>query len=545
MRSYVSVIVAVLVLLGAGTVASQYGDGKSSGGAKDLMLLNEVLGVVSEYYVDEIPPEDLILEATHGLVESLDPHSQLLDQSNHNRLMEQTRGEFGGIGIEISIRDDTLTVLAPIAGTPASRVGLQSGDRIVRIEDEPTQGMSLEDAVQRLKGKPGTTVNIWIHRLGVDEDIHFAIVRAIIKIESVQGKYMLTPEIGYVRLSVFSDKSSEELYQAITELKALGMKRLIFDLRDNPGGLLTRAVDISDMFLDKGQVIVSTRGRIRTANKVFYAEQPALWGEGPVIALISGGSASASEIVAGALQDHDKAVLMGQTTYGKGSVQTLIDLREDYALKLTTAKYYTPSGRCIHSDENAGEAHRALLTAEDTTQTFSTDSGRRVRGGGGITPDLVLQPDTLRSVEKKIFQQLGQFRNLMFRYAVEYRSDNAAACGDSIESMSYLPNFRDRLIKITPEMVGRVRQLMREHDFDLTDQEFAQADELIRQWIYYYIADGCYDRNTAQRVLSEFDEQLLKALEVMKSVPDEKNFVHYVLDGRTLPDTLHLSGLSR
>jgi carboxyl-terminal processing protease len=201
-----------------------------------------------------------------------------------------TSGKFGGIGIEISIRDDTLTVLSPIPGTPASRVGLQAGDRIVRIEDEPTYGMKLEEAVKRLKGKPGTLVNVWVHRMGMEEDILFPIVRAIIKIESVQEKYMLTPEIGYVRLGVFSDKSGEELVGALAELKERGMKKLIFDLRDNPGGLLSRAVDVADIFLDEGQVIVSTRGRLRTANKVYRAQNPPIWGDGPVITMISGGS---------------------------------------------------------------------------------------------------------------------------------------------------------------------------------------------------------------------------------------------------------------
>ncbi|OGF98609.1 MAG: hypothetical protein A3F83_14790 [Candidatus Glassbacteria bacterium RIFCSPLOWO2_12_FULL_58_11] len=542
-RYYISLIV-LLLFAGTRNLGSQYSANRA-GGTQEWLLFEEVLRVVSDNYVDPIPPEDLVLGAVEGLVESLDLHSQLLDQRRHSRLMEQTKGEFGGIGIEISIREDTLTVLSPIPGTPAQRVGLQSGDRIVRIEDEPTFGMKLEDAVKRLKGPPGTLVNIWIRRMGVDSDIHFPIVRAIIKIESIQGKFMLSPDIGYVRLGVFSDKSAEELIEAMNDLKAHGMQKLIFDLRDNPGGLLSRAVDVADIFLDPGQVIVSTRGRIHNANEVYKATRPALWGKGPVITLISGGSASASEIVAGALQDHDKSVILGTTSYGKGSVQTIIDLRDSYALKLTTAKYYTPSGRCIHSDSRAGDEHHSLLVPEDTLQAFNTDSGRTVHGGGGITPDLVLRPEQPNGAERKIYRQVGKFRSMMFRYAVQFKTDHPQLGADSIDSEAYVRNFEDKLVKITPAMVADVRKLMKENEFDLTEEDYKEAEPLLRQWMYYYIADACFDRNTAQRVLTDYDKQLLKAVELIETAPSAGNFVETLLAGRILPDTLDQTGLAR
>lgn len=546
MRNHLKILVAMFLLFGVSTLGSQNTE-KRSGGTRNLLLFNDVLKIISDYYVDSIPPEDLVMGATEGLVESLDIHSQLLDQRLHRRLMEQTRGQFGGIGIEISIRDDTLTVLAPIPGTPAHRIGLQSGDRIVRIEDEHTQGMSLEEAVSKLKGEPGTLVNIWIHRLGVDNDIHFPIVRAIIKIESVQGKFMLTPEIGYVRLGVFSDNSSEELVNAIKDLKARGMKKLIFDLRDNPGGLLSRAVDVADIFLEPGQVIVSTRGRLKNSNQVFSAEKPPVWGYGPIICLISHGSASASEIVSGALQDHDKAVIMGITSYGKGSVQTVIDLKiSNYALKLTTAKYYTPSGRCIHSDDRSKDDHHALLSTEDTLQTFATDAGRIVHGGGGITPDLILRRDTLATpAERKIRKQAGNFRNLMFRLAVEFKKENPSVGADSIDSVEYTENFKNRVVELTPEIINEARKMMLDKGFELTEEEFEEANPLLSQWIYYHIADACYDRNTAQRVWTGYDKQLQKAIELIEQAPLASNFVEIILAGRTLPDTLDLVGMTR
>ncbi len=539
------ILVIMFLLFGVSTIGSQNTDNRS-GGTRNLLLFNDVLKIISDYYVDFVPPEDLLMGAIEGLIESLDIHSQMLDQRHHRRLMEQTRGQFGGIGIEISIRDDTLTVLAPIPGTPAHRIGLQSGDRIVRIEDEHTQGMSLEEAVSRLKGEPGTLVNIWISRLGVDEDIYFPIVRAIIKIESIQGEFMLTPEIGCVRLGVFSDKSSEELVGAIENLKARGMKKLIFDLRDNPGGLLSRAVDVADIFLEPGQVIVSTRGRLKNSNQVFSAEKPPVWGDGPIICLISRGSASASEIVSGALQDHDKAVIMGITSYGKGSVQTVIDLKNsNYALKLTTAKYYTPSGRCIHSDDQGGDGHHTLLSAEDTLQSFTTDAGRIVHGGGGITPDLILRKEKWNDSEMKIIKQAGNFRNLMFRFAVKFKKENPAVGADSVDSVEYIENFKDRVVELTPEIINKARKMMLDKGFELTEEEFEEVDPLLRQWIYYYIADACYDRNTAQRILTGYDKQLQKAIELIEQAPLASNFVETILAGRTLPDTLDLAGMTR
>ncbi len=534
----------LLVFTISGTAGSQFSDGGSAG-TKNYQMLQEVIDVLSEQYVDELPPEDLIMGAVEGLVQSLDPHSQLLDKSRHSRLMEQTRGEFGGIGIEISMRDDSLTVLSPIPGTPAQRVGLQSGDRIVKVEHEWTDGMSLEDAVKRLKGKPGTIVNIWIGRIGVDEHIHFEITRAIIRIESLQGKFMLAPDIGYIRLGVFSDKSGHEMAESIVELQKLGMKKLIFDLRDNPGGLLSRAVDVADIFLDPGEVIVSTRGRISSSNQVFKARRSPLWNGGAVVTMISGGSASASEIVSGALQDHDKAVIMGTNSYGKGSVQTIIDLRDSYALKLTTAKYYTPSGRCIHSDRRAGDYHQALLTAEDTAQVYFTDSGRKVRGGGGITPDLVTPPDSLSEAERKIFRQAGKFRNLLFRYAVQYKADHPDYVNESLDGVVYSENFRDKVVKLTDEVMVDVRQKMLDEGFELSEQEFDETDNLLRQWVYYYLADAGYDHNTAQRISAGYDKQLQQALALLRAAPAKGNFVETVLAGRTLPDTLDALTLSR
>jgi carboxyl-terminal processing protease len=302
---------------------------------------------------------------------------------------------------------------------------------------------------------------------------------------------------------------------------------------------------VADIFLDPGEVIVSTRGRINNSNQTFKAHRPPLWDGGAVVTLISGGSASASEIVSGALQDHDKAVIMGTSSYGKGSVQTIIDLRDHYALKLTTAKYYTPSGRCIHSDRRAGEDHHALLSAEDTSHVFYTDSGRKVRGGGGITPDLVTRPDSLSEAERKIFRQAGKFRNILFRYAVQYKSEHPDFVDQTLNSVVYSEDFSSKVVELKDEMVSEVRQTMLDEGFELDDEEFAQTDDLLRHWIYYYIADAAYDRNTAQRVSSSYDSQLQQALELIEGASADEDFVETVLAGRTLPDTLEVRMLAR
>ena len=236
---------------------------------------------------------------------------------------------------------------------------------------------------------------------------------------------------------------------------------------------------------------------------------------------------------------------MGTGSYGKGSVQTIIDLRDSYALKLTTAKYYTPSGRCIHSDRRAGEGHQMLLAVEDTAQVFFTDSGRKVRGGGGITPDLVTPPDSMSEAERKIFRQTGKFRNILFRYAVQYKSENPDYVDESLNSVAYSDNFRDKVVRLTDGMMDGVRKKMLEEGFEFTEQEFAATDKLLRQWMYYYIADAGYDHNTAQRISAGFDKQLQHALALIQTAPAEGDFVETVLAGRTLPDTLDTVTLSR
>lgn len=313
---------------------------------KNIEVFIEVLRQIEENYVEAQKPQDLIYGGIKGMVRSLDPHSSFMTKDEYNELMLETKGSFTGIGIEITIKDSILTVVSPIEGTPAYRIGLKSGDMIIKIEEASTKDMSMMDAVKKIRGPKGTKVNLTIAREGETKPLEFSITRDVIPLKSVRF-YLLTPDIGYVRISTFQSKTTNDLISAMGELeKDRKLKGLVLDLRNNPGGLLRQAEEVSDLFLDSG-VIVSTKGRISSQDRKTIATKGDKPRDYPIIVLVNGGSASASEIVAGALQDNNRALVLGTQTFGKGSVQTILPLSDGTALRLTTARYYTPSGTSI------------------------------------------------------------------------------------------------------------------------------------------------------------------------------------------------------
>jgi carboxyl-terminal processing protease len=317
---------------------------------KNMEILTEVIRLIEKNYVEPEDPQKLIQGAIRGMVQSLDPHSSYLTKEEHQELLSETKGTFSGVGIEISVKDNALMVISPIEGTPAYKAGILAGDRIIRIDGKLTADMTLPEAVKAIRGEKGTKVNLTIMREGADKPLEFSLVRDVIPIKSVRT-YLLTPSIGYARISTFQANTAEDLN---TELEGLEKGRkldgLILDLRNNPGGLLSEAIDVSDLFLDSG-VIVTTKGRNSSQDLKATAHK----GKGkierryPMIVLVNGGSASASEIVAGALQDNKRAIILGTRTFGKGSVQTILPLSDGSGLRLTTAMYYTPSGRSIQA----------------------------------------------------------------------------------------------------------------------------------------------------------------------------------------------------
>ncbi len=342
------------IFLGTGSIAGAQEDeaaGKKSATItyEKLKVFSEILSLVESNYVESVGSDDLIEGAIKGMVKALDPHSSYLPPKSYKNMLVDTSGKFGGLGIEISIRKGLLTVVSPIEDTPAFNAGIKAGDKIIKIEDESTLDMTLTDAVSRLRGETGDPVTITIFRESLDAPKAYTIVRAIIKVRSVVSK-IYRDEIGYVKIRSFSKNTSKDLDAALAEFEVKGVTKLVLDVRNNPGGLLNQAVEVSDRFLKKENLIVYTKGRTDEQNMRFTTHDKVKRVTYPMIILVNGGSASASEIVAGALQDLGRAVILGTTTFGKGSVQTIIPLTDGSALRLTTARYYTPSGRVIQEN---------------------------------------------------------------------------------------------------------------------------------------------------------------------------------------------------
>lgn len=433
-----AVTVAVISIATSGWLLQMGGAGQQEVLAS-ARLFEQVHRLVSERYVEDVSPSDLYRMAVDGMLYELgDPHSVYIDSAQIRNLELTTTGNYGGLGIRIKQVGDWITVMSVLPNTPAQRRGLQTGDRIIEVEGESARAWADTDMVSRLRGPEGEPVTITVARVGYPDPIEFEIVRAIVHVEAITS-FMVDPEIGYVRLVSFSKQAMSEVAGAADELLAQGARSLVLDLRSNPGGLLDEGVSVSDLFLPRDAEVVETRSRLEDQNYTFVARNDEAYPGLPVVVLVDGNSASASEIVAGALQDHDRALVVGTRTFGKGSVQTLYPLPGNNHLKLTTAGWYTPSGRSIDMKRN----HDGTLThaggvtdgislnvAADTAgrELAYTDSGRPVYGGGGITPDFIVLPDTLSALEREFGVLLARnnvsLYDMAFRFAVDYSAAN-------------------------------------------------------------------------------------------------------------------------
>ena len=351
-RKLVLLIAAVSVILALGgwpTLKAKTNTPENQDAYQYLKLFSDVISIVQDNYVEKTDQKKLMYGAITGMLRELDPHSSFLKPEDYKELQIETKGKFGGLGIEITIRDSILTVVSPLEDTPADKAGIQANDQIMKIDDLPTQDMSLMDAVQKMRGPKGSKVKLTILRKGQQKPLEFELVRDIITIQSVKSS-SLEPGFGYVRISSFQSGTAHDLRKALNQLESenQGLQGLVVDLRNDPGGLLDQAVEVSDEFLDEG-LIVYTGGRLENQKMRFEAHKKAKPNTYPVVVLVNSGSASASEIVAGALQDNKRAIIMGEQTFGKGSVQTVIPLNDGSALRLTTSLYYTPSGKSIQA----------------------------------------------------------------------------------------------------------------------------------------------------------------------------------------------------
>jgi len=408
------IIIALFVLLSGATAGALFGERSIPEEEKELMVrASRVVNLLLEWLPTEEDPADIVYDGISGMLEVLDPHSNYLDPRTFHKMRSRQEGSFFGVGIIISRRDGKITVIAPMAGTPAAAVGLRAGDVISAVGGESTEDLSLDDVVDLVRGPEGTTVQLTIARPGLRDEFTVEITRTRIPQTTVRYAFMARPEVGYIRLSEFSQSSEREVRDAIDRLEAEGMRYLILDLRNNPGGSLDAAIGVSDAFLAKDNLIVTTRGRTPSSHSTLTApgrEEPF---EGPVVILVNEGSASASEIVAGAVQDHDRGLVLGEVTWGKGLVQTVFSVR-DTGLALTTARYYTPSGRSIQRDYGSYIDYIMHRNGANGDDIFETAAGRTVLGGGGITPDVNLESRTLSENLARLYG-----RSAFFRFAIE------------------------------------------------------------------------------------------------------------------------------
>jgi len=465
-----------------------------------LILFNEVLTLVREDYVEKVDFEKLIEGSIRGMLDTLDPHTTYLSKKQHDDLMVSTQGSFGGLGIEIDVRNEWLTVIAPIEGTPAHRMGIRGGDQIIAIEGVSTRGITITDAVSKLRGPKGTQVTITLRRTGEEEPHDYTIERDIIEIKSVPFATMIDGEIGYVRIAQFSQNTAKELREALRGLEGEGMGKLIIDLRRNTGGLLTQAIEVSEQFLGPNEKIVSTRGRRKQQNREYSAGSRAKGSDYPLIVLVDHASASASEIVAGCVQDLDRGIVVGTTSFGKGTVQSVLRLPGGGALKITTAKYYTPSGRCINMDQELND-ESAILRDEnalpDSGTAYYTEGGRVVMGGGGIRPDIYVEPDSIPPIVSRVARA-----GFIFEYAVQYVAENENIPENFGDNLGLMDGFEDFLV---------------EKDFEFEEVEFAEGEDFMRIMLRSEIARKVFGDEAAYHISLERDSQLQRTVDIIRS----------------------------
>jgi len=502
--------VGLIAVISGGWLLQQGGQGSIYLKQK---VFQDVLRTVSDRFVDDVDAADLYDKAIDGMLQQLgDPHTTLLRPEDYADLRLSTTGNYGGLGIRIDQKDEWITVVQTLPGTPAERVGLRPGDRLIEVDGESMRDWNADRAVGVLRGPKGTSIDLMIARIGVPEPIPVTIVRDEIHVVYVTA-FMYEPKIGYIRHQQYSDNSAAEIRQAIGELEAEGMTGLILDIRGNPGGLLEEGVAVSDLFLESGTEVVETRSRVPDQNDKFFAEHRPVDSELPVVVLVDGFSASASEIVAGALQDHDRALVVGTPTYGKGSVQTLYPLDGGNFLKLTTAKWYTPSGRSIQREPGEHGPMVAMGEPGEMTATgasaeavvFYTASGREVFGGGGINPDLIVRSDTTTQKERDfrtaLGEQLGAYYDAVFRFAVAYTDAHP----------ELKPDFH-----VSNTMLVELFAWVEDSGIEVSRELYDGARRLVERELGIQLATVAFDEKTSLRRRLFIDRQVETAAELLR-----------------------------
>lgn len=487
--------------------------------------LNSILQVILENYVDTISVEQLEDNAIRSLLDNLDPHSAYISKMEFKSERETITGLFEGIGITFRIEDDSVYVIQVLDGGPAEKVGMLNGDRIITINDTNVSGIgiNIDDIPKKLKGPKGTVVKVGVKREGVSELLNFDIRRDVILTHSVSYSGMLDDEIGYIHLTTFSATTYKEVYNAIRDLKSQGMKKLIFDLRDNGGGLLHQAINVVDMFLPTNQLIVYTEGRNEPRSES-YSRAGGLFEKGDLVVMINETSASASEIVAGAIQDNDRGTIVGRRSFGKGLVQEQFEMVDGSAFRLTVSRYYTPSGRCIQRpyDKGTDEYYQEFLSRvmmdmmadsliqeiTDTTKYY-TREGRVVYGGGGIYPDVILpyERDTLLIYYNKVLQ-----KGLLYKYAFDYTEKNRTTLISKYPNSDYfVTNFVVTNTMFEDFVANTIKKGIKRDNKSLK----VYGDEM-RTLLKAYIGELLYGKNTFYEVYLSIDKELQKTIDIIK-----------------------------
>ncbi|MCL4539598.1 MAG: S41 family peptidase [Bacteroidetes bacterium] len=489
---------------------------------EQLEKFKDVLSLADKYYVDHVDTQKLVDAAINGMLDQLDPHSVYIPERDVKQIAEDFRGSFDGIGIEYDVVNDTLLVVSPIAGGPSEMVGIQAGDKIIAIDGKSAIGITRDEVMKKLRGPKGTKVTVTIVRAGLDKPMDFEITRDKIPIYSVTTAFMVNSKVGYVYINRFAETTTEELDTALAKLKTQGMKELILDLRDNPGGLLDQAVEVASDFIPKGKTIVYTKGRIPQANETF----PSIGGNYqklPLIVLVNGGSASASEIVSGALQDLDRALIVGETTFGKGLVQRQFPLSDGSAVRITIARYYTPSGRLIQRPYGKNRAkyfmapeeidsaevsganymHTMEVKSDSGRPVFRTASGRKVYGGGGITPDYVVKMESAPGF-------IYQFR--VKQVFLEYVDGHISKNQDKMrQEYGTSENFEQKF-QVNDKMMSALYDLAEKDGIKVTKDEYKKGEKLVSTLLKAQIARNIWGNNGWYRVMLTLDNQFQKAV---------------------------------
>jgi carboxyl-terminal processing protease len=484
---------------------------------------NDVLSLTYKFYVDDVDTQKLTEAAIGGLLNQLDPHSVYISAAAMQRVTEEFQGSFEGIGIEYQVLNDTLLVVAPIVGGPSEALGIQSGDKIVRINDSSSVGITTDGVQKKLRGPKGTKVKVTIVRSGLKELLEFEITRDKIPIYTVDVSFMVQPGVGYINVNRFSATTHEEFLEAVSKLHASGMKQLILDLRTNAGGYLEQAYRMVDELLPKGKKIVYTKGRRADFDDEFISTGAGKYQDLSLVILVNNGSASASEIVAGAVQDWDRGLIVGETSFGKGLVQRQFDMKDGSAVRLTTARYYTPSGRLIqrpydkdkekyqleafNREEEEGEniAHEA--EKDSSRPKFKTMGGRVVYGGGGITPDYIVKSDRLNSYtvqlrSKQVFLQVAD--RILDREGTELRETYGKDIARFVDDFA-----------LTEGMLGEIRDVAAARGVPLNQELFDKDVRYIKAYAKAYVGRGLWGNEGYARVMLKEDGQFAKALALL------------------------------